>query len=260
MIKAYKTIRLLAIPILLLLLSSCSQNYINNVEVQDRSYYHKNNRVKVRSQPHVVQEGESLYSISFRYGRDFRELAAYNSIRKPYTIVPGQKIFLDRDTYKTSNTSKNQVNKAQLSKNNVNSSLINNNINQENQYVNNGFTPSRWVWPTLGKVTTPFKDKDRFNNGIDIVVKATTPVRAAAAGKVVYQGAGLKGYGKLIIIKHSDEYLSAYAHNDWLLVNEGQFVNQGQKIAFVGQQPDKKLHFQIRKNGKPVDPMAYLGN
>jgi lipoprotein NlpD len=100
------------------------------------------------------------------------------------------------------------------------------------------------------------------NKGIDIGGKTGQPVFASAKGKVVYSGAGLRGYGKLIIIKHNKTYLTAYAHNSQLLVKEGQAVNKGQKIAEMGNTDadQVKLHFEIRRFGKPVDPQKHLGN
>jgi lipoprotein NlpD len=117
-----------------------------------------------------------------------------------------------------------------------------------------------WLWPVDGKVISTFADGN--GKGIDIAGKAGDPVVATAAGKVVYAGSGLRGYGKLVIIKHDDSFLSAYAHNRQLLVNEGQSVSKGQKIAELGNtDADRpKLHFEIRRQGKPVDPLKYLPN
>jgi lipoprotein NlpD len=114
-----------------------------------------------------------------------------------------------------------------------------------------------WIWPTKGKVIEGFSEGTK---GIDISGTSGQAVNASAAGKVVYSGAGLRGYGKLIIIKHNSTYLSAYAHNDKLLVKEGQTVSKGQKIAEMGSTDSSlvKLHFEIRKNGKPVDPLKHL--
>jgi lipoprotein NlpD len=114
-----------------------------------------------------------------------------------------------------------------------------------------------WIWPTKGKLLDGFSEATK---GIDIAGKPGQAVTAAAAGKVVYSGAGLRGYGKLIIIKHNNTYLSAYAHNDKILVKEGQTVTKGQKIAEMGSTDTDlvKLHFEIRKNGKPVDPLKHL--
>jgi lipoprotein NlpD len=116
-----------------------------------------------------------------------------------------------------------------------------------------------WTWPASGKVITGFSDTANLK-GIDIGGKAGTPVHASAAGKVVYAGTGLRGYGKLIIVKHNATFLSAYAHNKEILVREGQQVTRGQKIAEMGNTDSDqvKLHFEIRRLGKPVDPLRYL--
>jgi lipoprotein NlpD len=116
-----------------------------------------------------------------------------------------------------------------------------------------------WLWPATGKIVTGFSDTANLK-GIDIAGKAGQPVIASAAGKVVYAGTGLRGYGKLVIVKHSNTFLSAYAHNKDLLVKEGQQVTRGQKIAEMGNtdSDEVKLHFEIRKLGKPVDPTKYL--
>lgn len=114
-----------------------------------------------------------------------------------------------------------------------------------------------WIWPTEGMISSRFSESTK---GMDISGKTGQPVLAAAKGKVVYSGDGLRGYGLLIIIKHNSTYLSAYAHNSKLLVKEGQAVNKGQKIAEMGNTSSKlvRLHFEIRKNGKPVDPLKHL--
>lgn len=115
-----------------------------------------------------------------------------------------------------------------------------------------------WSWPSSGKVIAPFSESS--NKGLDIGGKVGDPVYASASGRVVYSGTGLRGYGKLIIIKHNQIYLSAYAHNSNLLVKEGQNVKKGQKIAEIGNTDSDraKLHFEIRRLGKPVDPLKFL--
>lgn len=115
-----------------------------------------------------------------------------------------------------------------------------------------------WIWPSAGKVVAPFSESG--NKGLDFAGKAGDPVIAAGEGKVVYAGAGLRGYGELVIIKHNATFLSAYAHNRKILVKEGQQVSRGQKIAEMGNTDadSVKLHFEIRKQGKPVDPAQYL--
>ena len=115
-----------------------------------------------------------------------------------------------------------------------------------------------WMWPAPGRVLAGFSKGT--NKGVDILGKVGDPVFASASGRVVYSGTGLRGYGKLIIIKHNDTYLSAYAHNSNLLVKEGQSVARGQKIAEIGNSdsPQVKLHFEIRRLGEPVDPLKFL--
>jgi lipoprotein NlpD len=115
-----------------------------------------------------------------------------------------------------------------------------------------------WMWPASGRVLAGFSKGS--NKGVDILGKVGDPVFASASGRVVYSGTGLRGYGKLVIIKHNDTFLSAYAHNSNLLVKEGQSVVRGQKIAEIGNtdSPQVKLHFEIRRQGEPVDPMKFL--
>jgi lipoprotein NlpD len=114
-----------------------------------------------------------------------------------------------------------------------------------------------WTWPVKGKVLTTFTETTK---GIDIAGTRNKPVLAAAAGKVIYNEAGLRGYGRMIIIKHNEQWLTAYAHNEKILVQKDQEIKQGQKIAEMGSSDTDsvKLHFEIRKQGKPVDPMKYL--
>jgi len=115
-----------------------------------------------------------------------------------------------------------------------------------------------WIWPANGKTLATFSEGG--NKGVDIAGKTGDPVIAAGDGKVVYSGTGLRGYGKLVIIKHNNTYLSAYAHNQNILVKEGQSVSKGQKIAEMGNTDadQVKLHFEVRRQGKPVDPLKYL--
>ncbi len=116
-----------------------------------------------------------------------------------------------------------------------------------------------WMWPTQGRVIAEFSEA-KSSKGVDIAGTAGQAVYAAAAGKVVHSGSGLRGYGKLVIIKHNAMYLSAYAHNQQILVKEGQAVARGQKVAEMGSTDAEQvaLHFEIRQMGKPVDPLKYL--
>ncbi len=122
------------------------------------------------------------------------------------------------------------------------------------------FRAGQWQWPTQGQVISRYAEGDKARQGIAIAGTAGQPVRAASAGTVVYSGAGLVGYGELVIIKHSDEWLSAYGHNRRRLVAEGANVSAGQQIAELGRTGTSRdmLHFEIRRNGKPVDPTPLL--
>jgi lipoprotein NlpD len=128
---------------------------------------------------------------------------------------------------------------------------------EANKATDNGAI--EWLWPTQGRVLSGFNEASN-SKGLDIAGKAGQPIYAAAAGRVVYSGSGLRGYGNMVIIKHNVSYLSAYAHNQKILVKEGQNVTRGQKIALMGDSDadQVKLHFEIRLMGKPVDPLKYL--
>ncbi|WNJ94344.1 peptidoglycan DD-metalloendopeptidase family protein [Vibrio ruber] len=138
-------------------------------------------------------------------------------------------------------------------KENVNSNLPTTNLAHTTKI-------DRWLWPTKGRVIRQFSAIDQGNKGIDIAGQRGQSVVSSAAGTVVYSGNALRGYGNLVIIKHNDKYLSAYAHNDRLLVSEGQSVKAGQKIATMGSSGTSsvRLHFEIRYQGKPVNPKRYL--
>ena len=117
-----------------------------------------------------------------------------------------------------------------------------------------------WLWPTKHSVSRGFANTEHGNKGLDFNGNLGSPILAAAAGKVVYTGDALRGYGKLVIVKHSDSFLSAYAHNDSILVKEQQWVRAGQKIATMGKSGSDtvKLHFEVRYKGQSVDPSRYL--
>jgi lipoprotein NlpD len=117
-----------------------------------------------------------------------------------------------------------------------------------------------WAWPTDGRIDVNFGAKPGTGTGVLINGKADQPIYAAASGRVVYAGDGLIGYGQLIILKHNDTYLSAYGYNAKLLVKEGEKIDKGQRIATMGEGPERKprLHFEIRRNGQPVNPRQHL--
>ncbi len=200
---------------------------------------------------HRVREGETLYAIAWRYDLDYRQLAKINGLRAPYALKIGQKLRVS-------------AKKAKKSRKTVKKSHIRGNYSRK--YASNkarvrAVKPrvTRWQWPTRGRILRNYAPAQR-SKGIDIAGRRNQVIRATAKGRVAYSGHGLPGYGNLIIIKHNSNYLSAYGHNERNLVKEGQYVKAGQAIARMGSSGTNrvKLHFEIRKAGKPVDPKRYL--
>lgn len=220
-------------------------------------------------QEHIVAPGETLYSIAWRYDMNHRELASANGIDESFTIYPGQRLSLNLNRSATVSQPPVVTPKEAPAKPKAASPTPGPQASRsENQTakarpavappVSSG--PISWQWPAQGKILAHFESNGGLNKGIDIGGDLGEPVNAAAAGSVVYSGSGLRGYGKLVIVKHSEKYLSAYAHNSSLLVKEGESVTAGQKIAEVGSSgaDTVKLHFEIRYDGKPVNPLKYL--
>lgn len=197
---------------------------------------------------HVVRSGETLYTIAWRYGRDHRDLAKWNRLGDGSLIFPGQVIQLDPPAGAQPNTPGRQT--AGPPPPRAPAPLPS--IPAE--------PPPPWEWPVAGQVVVEFGGRPGSGTGVLIDGRTGQSVRAAAAGRVVYSGGGLIGYGQLIIIKHNDTYLSAYGHNASLLVREGEAIEKGQRIATMGEGPGRepRLHFEIRRNGKPVDPRQLL--
>ena len=193
---------------------------------------------------HIVRRGETLFSISWRYGKDAAALARWNQLGDGSLIYPGQVIRLappSGGSTRTSTASSRRPAPKPLPR-----------VPTD--------PPPPWSWPTAGAVNVQFGGKPGTSTGVLINGKAGQPVQAAASGTVVYAGSGLIGYGQLIIVKHNDTYLSAYGYNASLLVKEGEKINKGQRIATMGEGPERKarLHFEIRRNGKPVNPQQFL--
>lgn len=191
----------------------------------------------------TVRPKDTLYSLSRKHDVPVKQLIRLNKLKKPYVINPGRELKLvDTGTrVKVTKLAKRQLAKASeiyIGK----KSLID------------------WKWPIKGKVVKKFNKYLIDAKGIDIASAGVRNVKAAASGKVVYSGNGLISYGNLVIIKHDELYLSAYANNHKLLVKQGEQVKAGQTIAKLGNLPNEKprLHFEIRKNGKPVNPLNYL--
>lgn len=211
---------------------------------------HEGQQQQTKLKEVTVRRGDTLYSLAKKNNISVSRLAWINGIKKPYVLNPGRVLLL------TGKHVVEPVVTAQSSKRhevNTSTSIKSLSAVETNHSV-------KWQWPVQGKLISRFNKFKNSAKGIDIAGIEGKAVKAASAGKVVYSGNGLISYGNLVIIKHSRSYLSAYAHNKKLLVKEGQAVKAGQKIAELGKTgADKpKLHFEIRKNGKPVDPLRYL--
>lgn len=248
---------------------------------------------------HVVQKGDTLYSIALEYGLDYRELAAWNHLDDVNHIRIGETLQVAAaDAGSSSAAVQASAIKAEIVTTQMNAEV--HTLTQPQaiklpysqaamaqlaQAGNGMGLPAQpgigpkpvasadkasvvqqandagldWTWPADGRVIAGFDDA-KNSKGIDISGSRGQPVFAAAAGKVVYSGAGLHGYGKLVIIKHNASFLTAYAHNQQILVKEGQTVSRGQKIAEMGDSDANQveLHFEVRQMGKPVDPLKYL--
>ncbi len=212
---------------------------------------------------YIVQRGDTLYSIAWRYGMDFRALAAANRIAPPYRIFPQQRILLRQRPAPAQAAQQPRAPKVQVAR--PNKAVESNSrpaapASRAPAPAPPATAQNGWQWPVEGRVLQGFRASGREHKGIDIAGKMGEPVYAAAAGTVVYAGSGLVGYGKLVIVKHDQQYLSAYAHNSRLLVGEGESVKKGQPIARVGDSgtDSVKLHFEIRRDGAPMDPLRLL--
>lgn len=213
---------------------------------------------------HTVAKDETLYSIAFRYGYDYKTVARWNHIKAPYQIAIGQRLVIipPRGSKRPQNEqlALNDLSEQSITGVEPSQQPASMGQNLEKPKVHPKYIPIRWQWPATGTIAREFSPKEGIK-GIDIRGQAGQSIFAAASGKVVYSGNGLIGYGNLVIIKHNNNYLSAYGHNRKLLVKEGDAVQAGQKIAEMGQATGKThamVHFEIRKEGKPVNPKTYL--
>ncbi|MEQ1661128.1 MAG: peptidoglycan DD-metalloendopeptidase family protein [Thiobacillus sp.] len=240
---------------------------------------------------HTIQRGDTLYAIAFVNNLDPRDLASWNTLESPDLIRAGQVLRLtaplnavqtvpldDAPPVQAKPLAEallvrtpqavllpySDANWAQASGETVTPPVVAAPPKPEPVAKSEPAAPlptgtvERWLWPSEGALAGRFGGAG--GKGIDIVGARHTPVKAVASGKVVYNGSGLRGYGRLLIVKHAGEFLSAYAHNDSVLVKEGDAVSAGQKIALMGDSDaDRvKLHFEIRRYGKPLDPLDYL--
>lgn len=210
---------------------------------------------------HIVEKGDTLFSIAWTYGWDYHELASTNSIAKPYTIYAGQKIDIANPPPYKKPSKVASVGKTSKPVRKQEKPATKPVATRQSTPKNKSLDSKKgWNWPAKGKVIDGFSTKNPQNKGIDIAGKKGESVNAAAAGTVVYAGKGLRGYGNLVIIKHDSKFLSAYAHTSRILVREKESIKAGQVIAEIGSTgTDRvKLHFEIRRNGRPVDPLQFL--
>jgi len=217
---------------------------------------------------YVVQRGDTLYSIAWQQGLTYRQLAELNGIRPPYTIYSGQRLRVQPQAQgRARATQPSTARVAPAGRRPVPVAVSTTAPPAAVPADRPAAAAERvagydgnWVWPTRGRLLRGFQPDAAGRKGIDIGGDSNQPVNAAANGKVVYAGSGLVGYGRLIIVKHNENLLSAYGHNNQLLVAEGEYVKAGQKIATMGSSGTDHtgLYFEIRKNGKPVDPLQYL--
>jgi len=191
---------------------------------------------------YVVRSGDTLYSIAWRHGLDARELAAWNGIADPNRIYVGQRLALAPAAGRPVGAAAPAASRPAPA-----------------SVARPGPLPS-WQWPVSGRVVARFGEARVLSTGIGIAGSPGQDIRAAAAGRVVYVGSGLPDYGQLVIIEHSGSWLSAYGHNRRVLVSQGQSVGGGEKIAEMGTGPGgmAQLHFEIRRNGDPLDPLTVL--
>lgn len=202
-----------------------------------------------KSGVHRVAYQETLYSIAWMYGLDYREIAKRNNLLPPYSVHEEQLIYLPQKKTHIS-VPKTVVKKETPG---LSPKIV---VKEEKEPR---APVARWLPPARGPIIGKFSS---LNKGINIGGALGDPIFASASGKIVYSGSGLRGYGNLIIIKHNSTYLTAYAHNKRVFVHDGDWVNAGQKIAEMGDTGTTHvmLHFEIRRNGQPVNPAIYLAS
>jgi len=250
--------KLLKLILISCFISACANDYKTYAPVTEISVIEP----IPRTGSHTVVTGETLYSIAWRYGLDFNNLAKYNKLTPPYSIKPQDIIYLNKQKSEAKKPAApkkvvKKTKKPTTSKKPITKTKPQKKIIAKPKEKEPTAKVTSWAWPAKGKVIAKYSSQ---NKGINIAGRNGSSIRATANGKVVYSGNGLKGYGNLLIIKHNKTYLTAYAHNSKILVKNGDFVKQGQTIAHMGNTGTRKtmLHFEIRRNGKPVNPLHHL--
>lgn len=242
--------------LVLLLLGGCSSGGAPVVDLYSLYSHNQPPSRPVTSGSYVVRSGDTLYSIAYRHSWNFRELAAANGIKSPYTIYPGQRISFAKAVPKASAPAPSRQGTSRPAST---ATTTTTRAPAPPPPIKLPSGQPQWRWPTAGPVLSGYGSKDSLK-GIMLGGAKGAPVFAAADGVVVYRGNEVKGYGNLLIIKHSEIWLSAYAHNDNLLVQEGSTVKAGQKIATLGDSGTwrTQLYFETRKSGTPVNPQTVL--
>lgn len=241
---------------MLAFLAACSHQP-NKVSIIDRS----SGAGTATGSHYKVKRGDTLYAIAWRYGVAYQQLASYNKIAPPYVINIGQKLRIPSASYRGS-TRTSTVKTPPKTTRSTSRAAVKNPVVPKT--VASAGVPKKnnesWRWPTSGTVEGGYTTTGKIHKGIDIAGKYGQAIYAAKSGKVVYAGAGLKAYGLLIIVKHDERFLSAYAFNSKVFVTEGDQVKAGDKIAEMGKKESKhtRLHFEIRLDGKPQNPKRYL--
>jgi murein DD-endopeptidase MepM/ murein hydrolase activator NlpD len=194
---------------------------------------------------HVVERHQTLYRICKTYGVDLRGVASLNGISDPSKIETGQRIFIP---------GAKKVLKVEI--------YIDDVVAESGEKLKVAYKKLDFIWPVAGKISAVFDDNEsKRHQGIDISSPIGTPIKASNAGRVIYSNNTIKGYGNLIILRHSEELVTVYAHNQVNLVEEGTWVEKGQiigKVGHTGRASGPHLHFEIRKNNKAVDPLLFL--
>mgnify|MGYP001240799450 CR=1 FL=1 len=244
---------------LLFILMGCSASWKAPIEVRSSLDIYKNNQISISdtrgNKRYLVKSGDTLYAIAWRTGVDFKDLAKWNRIAEPYKIYEGQSLHLSSS--KNDSITDSAVRREK--KVNLKDTYNKNDDGLEAINTKRSMTLN-WDWPIQGKIISSFQSNNVARKGIKLQGNVGDNVIAAEKGKIVYSGSGLIGYGKLVIVKHNNNFLSAYGHNSRIFVNQGETVKRGQKIAEVGRSNDGRplLHFEIRKNGNPINPINIL--
>lgn len=205
---------------------------------------------------YVVKRGDTLASIARRYNTTYQQLAKQNNLQAPYHLNVGQKLTINAQNSNVAAAAPKKTTQASTNKKVAATAA------QQSTPISSKRS-SKFVWPVSGKIISSFgaTGKGRKNDGINISAPVGTAVKAGDKGTVAYAGNGLKGFGNLILIKHTDGYITAYAHTDKMLVKKGQTVARGEKIATVGKTggvTTPQLHFEVRAGKKAVNPKNYL--